>query len=326
MLASLFTAGVMRLNGPFGERAGGGHTQSTGGAEATERGDGRLGGRGAGRPGGRGGRGGGDELGVGWDTRASTPVLVVHCGLRFCLRRRGLGVALDRVSAELCARNELWEAQATEDGYSMQRAGSRRGRSSYHRRCTKRGCAVHVAGSGYPWAMEGPGGAPAAQTPADLGRPARSAARRSPARVRGGGSAWYGEAVKLSASVADGLYRHCRAGAARSRAQGTRAAARDAHRHGRGDLAVDGGLDSFHWGLVQSLGVRDGGGHLVQWRLLTTSRCLMTVGGEAGLATGCGNNHCEIAPVITAPATGLSATAVVWKEGKRGQSTLGQVD
>ena len=142
MLASLFTAGVMRLNGPFGERAGGWHTQGTGGAEATERGDGRIGGRGAGRPGGRGGRGGGDELGVGWDTRASTLVLVVHCGLRFCLRRRGLGVALDRVGAELCARNELSEARRRQRRMvSMQRAGRRGGRSSYYRACTKRGCA-----------------------------------------------------------------------------------------------------------------------------------------------------------------------------------------
>ena len=38
---------------------------------------------------------------------------VVHCGLWFCLRRRGLGVALDRVGAERCAGNELSEAQAT---------------------------------------------------------------------------------------------------------------------------------------------------------------------------------------------------------------------
>ena len=41
-----------------------------------------------------------------------------------------------------------------------------------------------------------------------------------------------------------------------------------AHRHGRGDLAVDGGLDSFHWKLGRPLSFRDGGGHLVQWRLL----------------------------------------------------------
>ena len=38
-------------------------------------------------------------------------VLVVHCGLRCCLRRRGLGVALDRVGAELRARNELSGAE-----------------------------------------------------------------------------------------------------------------------------------------------------------------------------------------------------------------------
>ena len=37
------------------------------------------------------------------------------------------------------------------------------------------------------WATEGPGGAPAAQTPAGLGRPARPAARRSPVHLRGGG-------------------------------------------------------------------------------------------------------------------------------------------
>lgn len=151
MLASLFTAGVMRLNGPFGERAGGWHTQGTGGAEATERGDGRIGGRGAGRPGGRGGRGGGDELGVGWDTRASTLVLVVHCGLRFCLRRRGLGVALDRVGAELCARNELSEARRRQRRMvSMQRAD--RGGAVQLLPCMHqtRVCAVHVAGLGYP--------------------------------------------------------------------------------------------------------------------------------------------------------------------------------
>ena len=189
MLASLFTAGVMRLNGPFGERAGGWHTQGTGGAEATERGDGRIGGRGAGRPGGRGGRGGGDELGVGWDTRASTLVLVVHCGLRFCLRRRGLGVALDRVGAELCARNELSEARRRQRRMvSMQRADRGGGcpATTVHApnagvRRSRRGIGLSV------WATEGPGGAPAARTPADLGRPARSAARRSPGHVRGGG-------------------------------------------------------------------------------------------------------------------------------------------
>ena len=78
---------------------------STGGSEGAE---GRAGRGGGGR--------GGHALGVGWDTWASTPVLVVHCGLRFFLRRRGLGVALDRVGAELRGRNELSGAQATEDG------------------------------------------------------------------------------------------------------------------------------------------------------------------------------------------------------------------
>ena len=49
-----------------------------------------------------------------------------------------------------------------------------------------------------------------------------------------------------------------------------------AHRHGRGDLVVDGGLDRFHWRLVRPLGFRDGGRHLAQWHLLDTSRYLMT--------------------------------------------------
>ena len=41
-----------------------------------------------------------------------------------------------------------------------------------------------------------------------------------------------------------------------------------AHRHGRVELAVDLGLDSFHLSLVQPLGFRVGGRHLVHWRHL----------------------------------------------------------
>ena len=77
----------------------------------------------------RSGRAGGRErvrsTRVDWDTRASTTVLVVHCGLRFCLRRRGLGVALDRVGAELRARNELCRRDRQRRMVSMQRAGRR---------------------------------------------------------------------------------------------------------------------------------------------------------------------------------------------------------
>ena len=183
MLASLFTAGVMRLNGPFGERAGGGHTQSTGGAEATERGDGRLGGRGAGRPGGRGGRG---EGATSW-AWAGTHGHQLRCW--WCTAGCGFACA-GAVWASLLIESAQSSAPATNCRrrrqrrmVSMHRAIAEGGLSSYYRACTKRGCAVHVVGMGYPWAMEGPGGAPAAQTPADLGRPARSAARRSPAHV-----------------------------------------------------------------------------------------------------------------------------------------------
>ena len=41
-----------------------------------------------------------------------------------------------------------------------------------------------------------------------------------------------------------------------------------AHRHGRLELAVGLGLDSLHLSLVQPLGLRVGGRHLVQWRHL----------------------------------------------------------
>ena len=41
-----------------------------------------------------------------------------------------------------------------------------------------------------------------------------------------------------------------------------------AHRHGRVELVVELGLDSFHLSLGQPLGVIVGGRHLVQWRHL----------------------------------------------------------
>ena len=41
-----------------------------------------------------------------------------------------------------------------------------------------------------------------------------------------------------------------------------------AHRHGRVELVVDLGLYSFHLSLVQPLGLRVGGWHLVQWHHL----------------------------------------------------------
>ena len=71
--------------------------------------------------------------------------------------------------------------------------------------------------------------------------------------------------VKLSASVVR-LYRQgwCCALACTRTVYG---GARD-HRCRVGDLADDGGLDSFKWRLVWPLGFRDCGRHLVQWRLL----------------------------------------------------------
>ena len=92
-----------------------------------------------------------------------------------------------------------------------------------------------------------------------------------------------------------------------------------AHRHGRGDLAVDGGLDSFHWKLVRPLGFRDGGGHLVQWRLFDyVSRSDEPAGTKCRSRTERRSNHCEdLALVITAPA---SCNRLRVKGGKRGRN------
>ena len=56
-----------------------------------------------------------------------------------------------------------------------------------------------------------------------------------------------------------------------------------AHRHGRGELVFDLGLDSFHLSLVQPLGLRVGGRHLVLWHHLHWFRADSPPGqGEGG--------------------------------------------
>ena len=170
------------------KRAGGRGAQRAQGAKATGRKDGRLiGGRGAGRAEGRGARGGREgAMNSGW---AATHGHQLRCW--WCTA--GCGFACTgAVWASLLIESAQSSAPATNCVGGTGNAGwlacnglAGGGLSSYHFTvCTTHGCAVHVAGLGYPWASEGPGGAPAAQTPADCGRPARSAARRSPARAK----------------------------------------------------------------------------------------------------------------------------------------------
>ena len=105
---------------------------------------------------------------------------------------------------------------------------------------------------------EGPGGAPAAQAPSALGRPARSAAS-----ARGGGRLRTGRLL--------GYRRGCcwaigKVRAASEGCKGLHATAYvRAHRHGRVELVVDLGLDRSHWSIIgQPLRVRVRGWHLAQ--------------------------------------------------------------
>ena len=82
--------------------------------------------------------------------------------------------------------------------------------------------------------------------------------------------------------------------------KGQRAAARE-----RTDTAGVILLLMVVWRLVRPLGFRDGGGHLVQWRLLDyVSRSDEPAGAKCtGLARGAGESLRDLALVITAPAS-----------------------
>ena len=115
-------------------------------------------------------------------------------------------------------------------------------------------CRSRGVGAGHACrAREGPGGAPAAQTPSALGRWARSAACRSSART-----GWL-----LSDCLGASRGSCCARGPRPRKCARWRVCA---HRHGRVELfVVDLGLDRFYLRLVQLLGARVGGRHLVQW-------------------------------------------------------------
>ena len=148
----------------------------------------------------------------------------------------------------------------------MQRAGTGRALPSDHRAYTTHGYAPFRAR--HALAIKGRGGAPAAQTPAALGRPPRSAACQEGVvdSLRPAGC----KAITARCKAITACFGAIPAGfvlGPQGAACGGVRRRRSAHRYG--DAIVDDrAVDSFCWSLVQPLVLRGGGRHLVQWRLL----------------------------------------------------------
>ena len=145
----------------------------------------------------------------------------------------------------------------------MQRAGTGRALPSDHRATTH----GHVPfRARHVLAIKGRGGAPAAQTPAALGRPPRSAAQGVADSHRAGGC----KAITARCKAITACFGAIPAGfvlGPQGAACGGVRRRPSAHRYGD-EIVDDRAVDSFCWSLVQPLVLKGGGRHLVQWRLL----------------------------------------------------------